>query len=120
MLSQLEKLDDLLYKRSAFQGLVLRLVVIRIHRVDRKHLFEIDDVRIFLIDLNRGRTPVDRLHRERNNRGRYEYNEKDSDDGPLSFAENLPVVTEMDLLLFQNQRSGVSGGKKLQLAPRSW
>ena len=84
--------DDPSCEGSAFEDLVLGLIVIQVHGVDGKDLLEIDNLGILFVDLDRGRTPVDRPHRISRYGSGDDNNEEKGDDGPSPFPDDLPVI----------------------------
>ena len=93
-------MDDPPGETPASEDLVLRLVVVRLHRVDGEDLLNVDNLWDLLIDLNGGGRPIDGLHRKCSH-GRGDQNDQEKgDDNPPPLLDDFPVIPQVDLFLF--------------------
>ena len=109
MLRKLQGLDDAPGKAPAFKDLVLSLIIVHVHGIDGKDLFEIDNLRVLLVDLDGYRSPVDGLHRKCSHCGGDQYDQKKGDDDPSPLLDHFPVVPKVDLFFFLRGGVGIPG-----------
>jgi hypothetical protein len=105
-------MDDPPGETSAFEDLVLSLIIIDIHRIDSKDLLKIDDLWVLLIDLYGGGPPVDGSHRESGNCRCNDNDEEKSDDHPSPLLNDSPIIPEMNLFLFLRRDISIFRGRR--------
>ena len=106
MFPKLHLLDDSLCQRMAFKNLLLGLVVIGRPHIDGKDLFQVDNLRVFNIDLKRGGSSIDRFRCEALNESENHRDQDQSDNHPFSLQEDPQVIPKMNFFLFLNGKVG--------------
>src|SRR3972149_7079341 len=108
MIRKLKGLNDPSCKATAFEDLMLGLVIIHRPNIDRKDLLKIKNIGIFNIDLNGGRTSINGFCRESFQNRDDRRNQNDGNDHPLPLPENFQIVSKMNLLLLRRKDRVIS------------